>query len=251
MDRYSIDFPDFITIHIKEISIEDSLIKNQISHIVLPKNIFNINKFKTNFNNNILPLSINEKDFGYLLEGGLKEEILKKLIFKLQEHVVQEFNSDKINIDKEINEVEFINYQFKNTSVLSFLDLLNHPVYNKYILQILLQFLNQKNNINKNFKEFNNYLDKSSYLEYFFNNYTYYKLDEKNLIIFLQGLINLDSPLVKIFISNNKKYIIISILVNLDYYRIVLSINTGKLIFISKDNIKEYSDNLLASKNKV
>lgn len=249
MSRYQIEEPDFITIHLKEVLLEDTLIKNQISQIEFPKSILNVNKINFNFNDNILPLTFNENLFGFLLEDNLRDEYLKIIISKLQVHMVLDINSDKKISSKDkdsiAEQIQEDDPVINNILYLLFSDQIQNITYKN-----LINFNNKQGNINNLYKIDN----KSSYSEFLFNNYTKFKLTENSLIVLLQEirkLINASTSFVKVFISNNKKYIIISILAYDKYYRIVFSFNTGKLIFIATDIFKEFYDNLLASKNKI
>ena len=69
MDRYNVESPDFIVIYLKELNLEKTLKKEDpIFQIVLSKSLVKVWKTKRFFNYNILPLTYNEKYFGYLLE---------------------------------------------------------------------------------------------------------------------------------------------------------------------------------------
>ena len=72
MQCYGVESPDFIVIYLKEIilEVEETLKKiNPISQIVLNKSLVKVGETKRLFNNNIIPITYNLKDFGHLLEG--------------------------------------------------------------------------------------------------------------------------------------------------------------------------------------
>lgn len=88
LERYDVRSPDFIVIYLKELILEDTLkiTVDPTAKIVLNKGIINVGETKRNFNNNILPLTYNEKYFGSLLQENLRLEYLTKLIIKLNEN---------------------------------------------------------------------------------------------------------------------------------------------------------------------
>jgi hypothetical protein len=80
MDRYMITTPDFIVIHLKELNIDEDLKIGQFSDIKLNKGIVPISVTTKIFSPNILPLTLNDKYFGSLLQKELKSEYLEKII---------------------------------------------------------------------------------------------------------------------------------------------------------------------------
>jgi hypothetical protein len=83
MDRYQIPYPDFIVIYLKELNIDDKLKLGQFSSLKLTKGVIPIYLTKKNFSPNILPLSLNDKYFGSLLQADLRLEYLAKIINSL------------------------------------------------------------------------------------------------------------------------------------------------------------------------
>jgi len=49
-----------------------------MSQIELPKKLINVSETKTKFNSNILPLTLDEKHFGSLLQDSIKVDYLNK-----------------------------------------------------------------------------------------------------------------------------------------------------------------------------
>jgi hypothetical protein len=84
MSIYNVGTPDFIIIHLKEIIVDDKLKIGRLSQIELPKRLINVSETKTKFNSNILPLTLDEKQFGSLLQESLRVEYLNTIINKLQ-----------------------------------------------------------------------------------------------------------------------------------------------------------------------
>lgn len=85
MSKYNLEVADFIVIHLKEIVLEDAIKTGQISKIKLNKGIVKVGSTKQKFNSQILPLTINDKYFGSLLEASIRLEFLNQIIGKLQE----------------------------------------------------------------------------------------------------------------------------------------------------------------------
>lgn len=94
MSLYNVDTPEFIVITLKEILLEDNIKIGRLSQIELPKRLINVSETKTKFNSNMLPLTLNEKHFGSLLQSSLKTEYLNKLIHNLNKNIVGINNSE-------------------------------------------------------------------------------------------------------------------------------------------------------------
>jgi hypothetical protein len=88
MSLYNVTTPDFIIIHIKEIKIIESLKIGRLSQIELPKRLINLSETKTKFNSNILPLTLEEKEFGFLLHDSLRSDYISNLINKLKKNLL-------------------------------------------------------------------------------------------------------------------------------------------------------------------
>lgn len=177
MSFYTVGLPDFITIYLKEIQVDETIRIGDLSQIVLPKRLINVSETKTKFNSHILPLTLVEKYFGSLLEENIKFDYLNKL---------------KTN-------------------------LLNN--------KLLLNQSDNNNNLLQNFSEG-------------INNTAVSLNDEKKQIAFLNEVIESDK--YKVYLSNNKLYLIISYLTqNFEYNRVVFNINTGKFLFCSKDSFNK------------
>jgi hypothetical protein len=88
MDRYQLDEPDFITIRIKSLHIEENLqiTKQNLSSIDLQKGLVKVERMKTNFNSKILPYMYKEKYFGYLLMNKLRQDYITDLIALLEKN---------------------------------------------------------------------------------------------------------------------------------------------------------------------
>ena len=86
MDRYQIEVPDFIIFYIKTLEIEEELkaLKINLSSIEIHKGLVQVEKVKKGFNSNILPYSSNEKYFGNLLLGNLRQKYLLDLVSLLE-----------------------------------------------------------------------------------------------------------------------------------------------------------------------
>jgi len=200
MSIYNINTPDFIDIIFKEITLDNQIKLGGISKIELPKRLIKISKTNNYFNNNILPLTLDDREFGSLLQDYIKTEYLNNLIIKL--------NNNNILITTDSN---------KETDILDSFKYLNKKEedFSKNIKLIL-----NKDNIDVLLK------------------------DEKLQIAFLKEVI--DSNQFKVFLSKNRKYIIISFYnKKFEYIRIVFLIKTGKLIFSSKDTLNNENLNIL------
>lgn len=84
MSLYNVDYPNMIIIHIIQLYLEEikELFKNNNiipNHRLIKKGIIN-----NQFNNKILPLTLDESHYGYLLQCELRSENLKNVINKLQ-----------------------------------------------------------------------------------------------------------------------------------------------------------------------
>ena len=53
MERYNVEIPDFITNHLKELVLEETIKIGKISIIELSKGLVKLGEVKRNFNNNI------------------------------------------------------------------------------------------------------------------------------------------------------------------------------------------------------
>jgi hypothetical protein len=159
LSMYMVGNPDFIVIHLKEILVDDSIKIGQLSQIELPKRLININETKTKFNSNILPLSLNEKDFGYLLQDSIKVEYLNKIISNLQNNLLllnkSEDNKallDNLKVDLNINNIAV---QLKDENLqIAFLkeviDSETHKVYlSKNKLYLIISYLTNKFEYNR------------------------------------------------------------------------------------------------------
>nr|QWO71369.1 DNA polymerase [Termitomyces sp. T123] len=93
MSLYMVDTPDFIVIHLKELLVDDSIKIGQMSKIELPKRLITVSETKTKFNNKMLPLTLDEKHFGNLLQDSIKAEYLNKIINYLQNNILLLNNS--------------------------------------------------------------------------------------------------------------------------------------------------------------
>lgn len=183
MSLYNTTLPEFIVIYLKEIIINSNIKKGRLSKIALPKRLINVSEAKNNFNSNILPLTLDEKYFGYLLESSIKSEYLNKLINNLQNNI-----------------------------------LLYNNEYNKSLLNIKINLHN------------NDFLLKLK--------------SEKIQIAFLKEVIGSVEDKFKVYLSENKLYLIISYLSNkFEYIRIVYHIKTGKFLLCCKDLLN--NDNLV------
>lgn len=124
MSFYTVGLPDFITIYLKEIQVEDEIKIGDLSRIELPNKIIKVSDTKTKFNSNILPLTPDEKYFGSLLEGNLKLDYLNKLITNLENNKLlvnlSEYNKSTItNFNEDItNIVDQFKYEEKQITFL-------------------------------------------------------------------------------------------------------------------------------------
>jgi hypothetical protein len=88
MSLYTVGTPDFIVIHLKEIQVEDSLKIGQLSKIDLPNRLITAREGKNKLNSNILPLTLEEKHYGFYLQDQIKGEYLNKIIEKLESNLL-------------------------------------------------------------------------------------------------------------------------------------------------------------------
>lgn len=96
MESYNVEAPDFITLIMKELVLEETIKKGVISKIEISKGLGKIGEVKRNFNSSILPFTYNEKYFGNLLQGSLKLEFLNKLIDQLEENKLTSYSTNTI-----------------------------------------------------------------------------------------------------------------------------------------------------------
>lgn len=82
MSRYYVDTPDFIIIHLIELSVDEKLQIGKLPQ--LSTKLVTIKENKTNFNNNILPLTLVETNYGTLLQGQIRINYLEALIKNLE-----------------------------------------------------------------------------------------------------------------------------------------------------------------------
>ena len=88
MSLYNVSTPDFIVIHLKEILVDDNIKIGRLSQIDLPQKLINVSETKTKFNSKILPLTLDDKHYGYLLQDRIKADYLKKIINNLQNNIL-------------------------------------------------------------------------------------------------------------------------------------------------------------------
>lgn len=155
MSLYSVPAPDFIIIHIKQLKVEEfkQLCKN--NQFPIQNKMIKKVDLKDIFNNKIMPLTLNEKYFGFLVESHLRVELLNNLI-NLQEFIEELSVESSINVSllefilsdysiKEIhsklkeNIVEFLNLVISNTDIF-------RVFMSKNKLNIMITFLNNKFN---------------------------------------------------------------------------------------------------------
>lgn len=78
--RYSLEsLPNSIILSYKNINITNERIINKIKSLPLNRNQIELSKFNKFFSSNYLPLTINNSNFGYLIEGDLKFNYIKSL----------------------------------------------------------------------------------------------------------------------------------------------------------------------------
>lgn len=97
MSLYDASVPDFIIIHLKEILVEGKIKIGQLSKIDLPTKLINVSDTKIKFNNKILPLTLDERDFGNLLQSSIKVKYLEKIINDLQNNMLLNTNDSEKN----------------------------------------------------------------------------------------------------------------------------------------------------------
>jgi hypothetical protein len=242
MDRYGVESPDFIVIYLKELILEETLKKdNPISQIVLSKGLVKVGDTKRLFSSSILPITYNEKYFGYLLQDKLKIEYLSKIIEKMQSSLGSELSSTGTR-------------NSQTSGVLQLPDAGWSHSHSSSIKECVVPA---------------GCYDKGLY--YFFDNIDFNNLIaglniEQNQIIFMQKVISatatprsqdthpnsesksdgsvLDTQsvvqrgydLFKVYLSRDSKYLIFSIMSpDFVYYRIVFNNKSGKFLFVSKD----------------
>lgn len=83
-----VDTPDFISVQLKELSLEDKIKIGVLSHKALSTKLINSSETKTKFNSHILPVTLFKKYFGSLLQDQLKVDYLNKLISNLQDNIL-------------------------------------------------------------------------------------------------------------------------------------------------------------------
>ena len=82
MQRYQVEIPDFIIINLKE-----RRILLRLNFLKLNKGIVKVGVTRQIFNSNILPLTLNEKYFGSLLQDQIRLEYLEDLIRYLHKNI--------------------------------------------------------------------------------------------------------------------------------------------------------------------
>jgi hypothetical protein len=101
LSLYNVDTLDFIIRQLKEIEIikkTGHLKIGRLSQIELPQRLINISETKTKFNSNILPLTLEEKQFGFFLQEGIRVEYLNDIIkFLKKNNLLLITNNEKNN----------------------------------------------------------------------------------------------------------------------------------------------------------
>jgi hypothetical protein len=96
MDRYHMTkYPDTVVILYKELILDSNLfftIKN-IDKIPLNKNVINLSRSRSFFNSKYLPISLDDSNFGNLLESYIRTKSIDDLLCKQ----VNEIDYNKIN----------------------------------------------------------------------------------------------------------------------------------------------------------
>nr|AYE93237.1 LAGLIDADG homing endonuclease [Termitomyces sp.]AYE93255.1 DNA polymerase [Termitomyces sp.] len=95
MERYFIDYPEFIVFRFRILQVEEDtqVMKKNFSTLNFNKKVLKLGEIKKSFNGNILPFTFNEKHFGNLLEGNLREKYLSELIALLVQNPMPFYNT--------------------------------------------------------------------------------------------------------------------------------------------------------------
>jgi DNA polymerase type B, organellar and viral len=156
LDQYNISTsPDFIIIHLIEISIDEKL---KLGKFTKPSSkLVKLNETKNQFNNNILPLTQVEKQYGSLLQDQLRINYLTDLINLLEKNILAlinvssdnsitlDFNKKNIlaKLKDEKNQVAFLKSVRKDGEVNQ------GSIFNVYLsnnkLYLIISYVNHKN----------------------------------------------------------------------------------------------------------
>jgi DNA polymerase type B, organellar and viral len=166
MSLYNVGIPDFIFIYFKEILVEDKIKIGQLFQIDLPKKLINVSDTKTKFNSKILPLTLDERNFGYLLQDSIKANYLEKIINNLQENIL--LNTSDSEKNKILNEIKELGLDLKNIEfqpllrerlkdeklqIAFLMEVIKSDTYKVFIsknkLYLIISFLTKKFNYNR------------------------------------------------------------------------------------------------------
>nr|QWO71373.1 DNA polymerase [Termitomyces sp. DKA64] len=219
MSKYQLEEADFIVIHLKEIVLEGAIKTGQISKIKLNKGIVKVGETKKKFNSQILPLTINEKYFGSLLEGSIRLEFLNQIIAKLQDKKIPLSSFSSTSTDSASDQL-ISRMTSSSTSSSTSLDReLEVPSHN---------------GVNRDREVFNSNNTNDSVIDVEYNKLSNLLANVYFQIKFLEEVKK--NKFFKVFVSFNKKYLIISYLNKaFSFIRIIFKIETGKFLFLARD----------------
>jgi len=92
MSLYNAETPDFIIIHLREITVDEKLKLGKLPHISTTLLSGQVTDNKIKFNNNILPLTLAEKHYGSLLQDQLRINYLTDLANQLEKNILSIVN---------------------------------------------------------------------------------------------------------------------------------------------------------------
>jgi len=214
MESYNVEAPDFITLIMKELVLEETIKKGEISKIEISKGLGKIGEVKRNFNSSILPFTYNEKYFGNLLQGSLKLEFLNKLIDQLEENKLTSYSTN--TIPSNINSLK--NVDFTEIEVSDWLDRAGAGSDTTQPGE----------------------MDQIAFLRKVIS--AHYTETTETTEIKLTNLF-------RVYLSPNRKYLIISSLTkDFIYIRVIFNIKTGKFTYFCRDILQldnKYTGRLL------
>ena len=149
MSLYMVGTPDFIIIYLKEILVDDNIKIGQLTKINLPNRLINVGVSKTILNSKILPLTLEEKQFGSLLQADIKSDYLKNIIEKLENNLLflkrssnthdlwekdNKLLLDSMNVDLNLNSISIVTALKDEIYQIAFLK----QVFNKIKIKLFL-----------------------------------------------------------------------------------------------------------------
>ena len=168
MSLYNAGVPEFVIIHLKEILVDGKVKIGQLFQIDLPKKLINVSDTRIKFNSKILPLTLDERDFGSLLQDVIKANYLENIINNLQNNMLlnntdSEKNKLLNNIKKLAKDLNIINIEYQpllweclkdeKLQIAFLMEVIKSDRYKVFIsknkLYLIISYLTKKFNYNR------------------------------------------------------------------------------------------------------